>query len=108
MAFVDLVKAYGTANHDLLLKVLEKYGAPPKFFTFIKTMYTDLKVVLKIDKKIREILQSVGIHQGNNMAPVLFLFLMSAAAETLEPAWRQAGIDVLTVTHTPDNKLDTG
>jgi hypothetical protein len=31
VAFVDLVKAYDTANHDLLLKVLEKYGAPPSW-----------------------------------------------------------------------------
>jgi hypothetical protein len=29
VAFVDLVKAYNMANHDLLLKVLKKYGAPP-------------------------------------------------------------------------------
>ena len=29
VAFFDLVKAYDTANHDLLLKVLKKYGAPP-------------------------------------------------------------------------------
>jgi hypothetical protein len=50
-------------------------------------MYTDLKVVLKIDKEITEIMQSVGVRQGDNMAPVLFLFLMSAAAETLKPAW---------------------
>ena len=42
------------------------------------------------------------------MAPVLFLFLMSAAAETLEPAWRQANIEVLTVAHTPDDEIDTG
>jgi hypothetical protein len=42
------------------------------------------------------------------MAPVLFLFLMSGAAETLKSAWKQAGIKVLTVAHTPDNKLDTG
>ncbi len=42
------------------------------------------------------------------MALVLFLFLMSAAAETLEPAWQQAGIEVLTVAHTPDDELDTG
>jgi hypothetical protein len=42
------------------------------------------------------------------MAPVLFLFLMSAAAETLKSAWKQAGIEVLTVAHTPDNKLNTG
>jgi hypothetical protein len=110
VAFVDLVKAYDTANHDLLLKDLEKYGAPPKFVAAIKTMYTDLKVVLKIDKEIQEIPQSVGVRQGNNMAPVLFLFLMPAAAEaeTLESAWKQAGIEVLTVAHTPDNKLDTG
>ncbi len=61
VAFVDLVKAYNTANHDLLLKVLEKYGAPPKFVAAIKTMYTDLKVALKIDKEIQEIPQSVGV-----------------------------------------------
>ena len=71
-------------------------------------MYTDLKVVLKIDKEIIEILQSVGVRQGNDMAPNLFLFLMSAAAETLEPAWRQADIEVLTVAHTKDNEIDTG
>ncbi len=27
--FVDLVKAYDTANHELLFHLLEKYGAPP-------------------------------------------------------------------------------
>ncbi len=88
VAFVDLVKAYDTANHDLLLKILKKYGAPPKFVAAIKTMYTDLTVVLKIDKEICGILQSMGVRQGDNMAPVLFLFLVSAAAETLELAWK--------------------
>jgi hypothetical protein len=86
VVFIGLVKAYDTANHDLLLKVPEKYGAPPKFVAAVKTMYTDLKVVLKIDKEIHDIVQSVGICQGDNMAPVLFLFLMSAAAETLKSA----------------------
>jgi hypothetical protein len=31
VGFVDLVKAYDTANHELLLILLERYGAPPKF-----------------------------------------------------------------------------
>ncbi len=66
MAFVDLVKAYNTANHDLLLKILEEIWHSPKFVDAIKTMYNDLKVVLKINKEICEILQSVGIRQGNN------------------------------------------
>ncbi len=108
VAFVDLVKAYNTANHDLLLNVLEKYGAPPKFVAAVKTMYTDLKLVLKIDKKIRDIVQSIGVRQGNNMAPVHFLFLMSAAAKTLESAWKKANIKVLTVAHSPNDALDAG
>ena len=71
-------------------------------------MYTNLTVVLKNNKEICEIHQSVGVQQGNNMAPVLFLFLMSTAAETLELAWKLANIEVLTVAHTPANELDIG
>ena len=51
VCFVDLVKAYDTANHDLLLCILERYGAPPKFVTAIQTIYTDNVCVLKIKKK---------------------------------------------------------
>ncbi len=29
--FADLVKAYDTYNHELMLKILEQDGAPPKF-----------------------------------------------------------------------------
>ena len=84
VGFVDLVKAYDTANHTLLLCILEHYGAPPKFVAAIQTIYTCNICVLKIEKEIVEIPQSVGVCQGDNMAPVLFLFLMTAFAETLE------------------------
>jgi hypothetical protein len=107
VAFVDLVKAYDTTNHDLLLCILEKCGAPPKFVASIHTMYTNV-VVLKIDKEIQEILQSIRVRQGNNMAPVLFLFLMSAAAKTLEVKWRETGIAVLKVMQLSDNELESG
>jgi hypothetical protein len=82
VGFVDLVKAYDTANHDLLFDILERYGAPPRFVLAIERIYKDLVVVLKIEKEVLEIPQSVRVRQGNNMAPVLFLFLMSAFAET--------------------------
>ena len=39
VGFVDLVKAYDMANHDLLLHFLERYDAPPKFVTAIQTIY---------------------------------------------------------------------
>jgi hypothetical protein len=85
------------ANHKLLLQILEKYGAPPKFVAAIERMYKDLVVVLKVGKELEEILQKVGVRQGENMAPVLFLFLMSAFSETLEEVWKEKGIKVVTV-----------
>jgi hypothetical protein len=84
VAFVDLVKAYDTANHKLLLTLLEKYGAPPRFVSAVEKMHQNLVVVLKAEKEVQEIWQSIGVRQGDNMAPVLFLFLMSAFAENLK------------------------
>ncbi len=108
VAFVDLVKAYDTANHALLLDILERYGAPPRFVSAIERTYQDLVVVLKIEKEVVEIPQTVGVRQGDNMAPVLFLFLMSAFAETLEAEWKQAGIEICTVQSFVGQPLTSG
>ncbi len=81
VGFVDLVKAYDTANHKLLIDILLRYGALLKFITAIKTIYHKSKCVLKIKNEVTEIPQSVGVHQGDNMMPVLFLFLMMAFAK---------------------------
>ena len=77
--------------------MLERYGAPPQFAAAIECIYKDLIVVLKIKKEVMKISQSVGARQGNNMAPVLFLFLMSPFIKTLEIEWRNENIEVCTV-----------
>jgi hypothetical protein len=71
-------------------------------------MYQDLVVVLKIEKEKQEFCQSAGVRQGDNMAPVLFLFLMSAFAETLESEWKNAGIEVCTVKSVIGSQLANG
>jgi hypothetical protein len=108
MGFVDLVKAYNTANHDLLLCILKRYGDSPKFVAAIQRIYTDNVCVLKIKKDKVEIPQSVGVQQGNNMAPVLFLFLMIAFIETLEIVWREQEISILSVMMASDDNLING
>lgn len=46
------------------------------------------------------------MRQGDNMAPVLFLFLMSAFAETLEEEWKRHDIEVVTVEQRPVTTLN--
>jgi hypothetical protein len=61
--------------------------------------------VLKIEKETVKIPQSVGVRQGDNMAPVLFL--MTAFAETLEIVWKQQEIPVVSVvTATGENMIN--
>ena len=102
------MKAYDTANHALVFDILKCYDAPPRFVNAAKRIYQDLVVVLKIEKETVELPQSVGVRQGDNMAPVLFLFLMSAFAETLKIEWKAAGIDVCTVRSIVRRKLALG
>ncbi len=44
-------------NHDLLVDILERYGAPPWFADAILCTYKDLVGVLKIKKEVMEISQ---------------------------------------------------
>jgi hypothetical protein len=106
VGFVDLVKAYDTANHDLLLRILKRYGTPQKFVTAIQTIYTDNVCMLKIEKETVKIPQSVGVQQGNNMVPVLFLF--TAFAETLKIIWREQEIPILSAMMASKDSLING
>ncbi len=46
--------------------------------------------------------------QGDNMAPVLFLFLMTAFAQTLELEWKKIGIPILSVMTAGNEHLADG
>ena len=81
--FVDLVKAFETFNHGMILKILERYGAHPKLRSAIFRMYQDFKVVLKIGKIEEKMSQTVGVRQGDCMALVLFIFTVMPFVETL-------------------------
>ena len=61
VAFIDLVKAFDIADHELLIRVLKKYGAPPKLCDCIKRLYERLMIAFKLGKIKIEILQTVGV-----------------------------------------------
>ncbi len=64
VGFVDLAKAYTTTNHKLLIDILRRYGAPPKFVTAIKMIYRNNTCMLKIENKVTEIPQTMGYIKG--------------------------------------------
>ena len=103
-AFVDLVKAFDNVNNDMMLKILEHYGAPQKLCPAISRMYHYLKIVLKIGKIEEKTSQTVGVRQGECMAPVLFLFIVMAFTKTLEKQWIKADLNMVNLrqhTHSP-------
>ena len=85
--FVNLVKAFNTVNHELLFKLLERYGVPKDVARVVKRMYEGMFVKLKVGKEERCISYTVGIQQSDNMAPLLFFFPMQAFGEILEKKW---------------------
>ena len=87
MAFTDLVKAFDTSNHALLIAILGKYSAPPRLCSEIKCMYDKIIVKLIIGKVETSIEFKVGVKQGDSMAPVLFIFFMMVFAKTLKYEW---------------------
>jgi hypothetical protein len=64
--------------------------------------------VLKIEKEVMKISPLVRVRQGDNMAPILFLFLMSPFAKTLVNEWRNENIEVCTVRSVVGSNLASG
>mgnify|MGYP003333642019 FL=1 len=85
--FVDLVKAFDTINHEFLFKVLHKYGYPTHFINIIKRMYLDFELTFSVGKTKMKIPYTIGVHQGDNLAPILFNIFFQAAIDTLSSQW---------------------
>ena len=61
--FIDLVKAFDTADHELLFQILEKYGAPQELVNVIRRLHEDFQLDLRINgnKNGRTVDYSIGV-----------------------------------------------
>ena len=81
--FVDLVKAFDTVDRSALFLVLSKLGVPTKLIKLIVKLYSNNVVQIPVGKEKVEVPSTVGVKQGDTLAPVLFILFIRAVDEIL-------------------------
>jgi hypothetical protein len=95
-------------RHELLFDLLETYGIPKGMINNIRRLYENVSLKLS-SGSVKDMIQYlVGVKQGNAMAPVLFIVLMQAMAETLEDKWKAADIQTVDLSHFKDTQKHRG
>ena len=71
--FIDLTKAFGTVNREVLWDVLALYGCPTKFIQIIRLFHVDMTGQVLSNGEQSDLFSiSNGVKQGCVFAPVLF------------------------------------
>ena len=74
---------------------MARHGCPEELIFVLRKLYTDTTMQLKGFGKGFTTPSTVGVKQGDNLAPVLFIFFINAVAESIEPEeWKEANSDV--------------
>ena len=82
--FIDLVKAFDSVSHEALFAVLRRFGLPDHFVNVVIRLHEKAKIEVKVGEVESELESSIGVRQGSCEGPVLFLFIMQAAMETMK------------------------
>jgi Reverse transcriptase (RNA-dependent DNA polymerase) len=86
--FLDLVKAYDSVNRELLWKILDRYGVPEKMVKVLKKLHNNVQYIMQIGKKTTKVVSTCGVKQGDNLGPILFIYLIQAVSTTLDKKWK--------------------
>ena len=76
--FIDFSKAFGTIDHDILMKKLPFYNFTSKAIELMKSYLSDRSQFFKLDEEVsarRKV--SIGVLQGSVLGPILFLLFIN-------------------------------
>ena len=86
LCFLDLKKAYDMVPHGRLLYKLKKFGLGHKMINFIKRMYDNTFMRVKINNKLTEPFRyERGVRQGCPTSPLLFNIYINDILDDITP-----------------------
>ncbi len=68
---------------EALFAILRRFGLPYHFVNIVIRLHENALINVKIGEDDSEVKCSIGVRQGSCEGPILFLFIMQAAMETL-------------------------
>jgi hypothetical protein len=71
----------------MLWKILTTLGVPESLIEVLKKLYTDVTINLRVGEKLAQFLSTSGVKEGDNLAPVLFIFVIHAISNSLDKKW---------------------
>ena len=80
--FLDLVKAFDRIPRQLLWPILRKFGVPPKLVRLLKALHTQVFVNFETSGVSKSFSNTIGVKQGDNLGPLLFIFFIAAILKT--------------------------
>ena len=101
--FLDLVKVFDRVPRELLWMVLEKFGAPAKLVSLLKSLHSGFQVKFVIDEVSHTLTCTIGVKQGT-LGPALFTIYIAAIMIT----WRKKTNRPLCLFHTKEDFQMTG
>lgn len=72
------MQAFDLVSHELLFALILHYGTPQKY-----NKHDHTNVNINLGKESTSVPYTVGVQQGDNMAPTLFLFSMLAFSDLI-------------------------
>ncbi len=89
------MKAFDTIQHQLPFKNFRSYGLPDSLVKDIEKLYSNFKVKFECNGIKEAFDYSTGVQQGDNMSPVLFLFIIQVFLDTIKDEIPPVRISIL-------------
>ena len=85
VAFIDYRRCFDNINRQALFTVLERYGIVGHFLDVLKSLYTNVSAVVKINNNTftSEFESPIGLKQGCILSPLLFSIFISVVTKCI-------------------------